>query len=242
MFTIESMATPIETALAWAAERGWSDADFARELGVHQANITNWKARGMPAGRHEAVAKLFGKTVDDLLAGTVYPTTSSTPPHAAESNIIALHADDPLPDGMVFIKEYRVRFSGGHGCTPTFDEIAESQPVPYLRSWLGRQGIQPGRAKRFKMKGVSMVPTIYPEDSILVNTAETTVVDGHVYAFQIDNDLLVKRLFRRIDGGLVLHSDNESHRPRDEELSPDQVRDQVTIIGRVRDRSGSGGL
>ena len=45
----------------------------------------------------------------------------------------------------------------------------------------------------------------------------------------------------RADGSLVLRSINRDEYP-DDIIPADQVADQITIIGRVRDKSGRGGL
>ncbi len=50
-------------------ERGETNYKIAKEIGVHQSSIANWKAGIMPHPRHiKLVADYFGVTVDDLLA------------------------------------------------------------------------------------------------------------------------------------------------------------------------------
>ncbi len=44
------------------------------------------------------------------------------------------------------------------------------------------------------------------------------------------------------DEGDVLHSDNPDFIPRDEEVPPSVVESSISIVGRVRDKSGTGGL
>jgi len=162
----------------------------------------------------------------------------------ANTNIVSFDDDsgDPLPDDFVYIKEYAVKFSGGSGYQPTYDEIVESQPAPYPLKMLAALQIPPAKAKRFRVGGDSMKDTLHDGDTILVNTADTAIVDGKVYAIRYGDDLRVKRLFKRLDGGLILHSDNPDHMPRDEELTADQANEHISIIGRVRDKSGPGGL
>jgi phage repressor protein C with HTH and peptisase S24 domain len=85
-----------------------------------------------------------------------------------------------------------------------------------------------------------MVPMLYPRDTILVNTEETNVVDGRLYAIRYGDELRVKYLSRRLDGTMILRSVNPAY--KDEEVPPQIADEHITVIGRVRDRSGTGGL
>lgn len=88
-----------------------------------------------------------------------------------------------------------------------------------------------------------MEPLLFPGDTVLVNQAENDIkelLDGKVYAIRYGNDLRVKRLFRKLNGSLILRSENPLY--QDEEVTPDLVHQHITIIGRVRDKSGTGGL
>jgi phage repressor protein C with HTH and peptisase S24 domain len=82
-----------------------------------------------------------------------------------------------------------------------------------------------------------MEPTIHDGDSLLVDTSQTTVQDGKVYALWYDGGERVKRLFRLPGGGLRIVSDN----PRfpTVEVQPSEI-EHVRVIGRVVHRSGTG--
>lgn len=61
-------ARPIDIALkVWLSMPGRDQSSLARELGVDPQHVTNWKARGMPAERHAAMAQVLGISVDQLL-------------------------------------------------------------------------------------------------------------------------------------------------------------------------------
>lgn len=158
------------------------------------------------------------------------------------SPVMAIEGTDPLPLGMIYIRESQVRFSAGNGRTPVFDEIQESVPRSYTSDWFVKEGMNPENCRRFKVDGDSMEPFLYDNDKVLVNLAETTVINGKVYALRYGEELRIKRVYRKIDGGLILHSDNPDFRPQDEEISPEIVSQHISIIGRVRDKSGTGGL
>lgn len=170
-------------------------------------------------------------------------TLSGVPKGIFEGTPVASHVDgELLGDEYVQIREYEVRFAAGNGRTPLFDEIDESVPRTYRRDWFIREGINPDRTRCFKVHGQSMETFLFNGDSVLVNLAETEIINGKVYALRYGDELRIKRLYKRLDGGIILHSDNPNHRPVDEDISPEMVREHISIIGRVRDKSGTGGL
>lgn len=162
--------------------------------------------------------------------------------HSTEEELIrAFHPEDPAGDEEVRIPEETVRFSGGAGHLVSYEISNDREPATYRISWFQKERINPSKAKRFRVVGDSMEPLLYPGDSILVNLEETTVREGQVYVFRHGDELKVKKLFPKSDGSLVLRSVNREEYP-DDVVPPDVVAEQITIIGRVRDKSGRGGL
>ncbi len=171
-----------------------------------------------------------------------YETGTGEETRFTQSEVRALHPESPPPEDSVQVKEYRVSFSAGRGRQAAYDIIEESEPATYRLSWFQKIGISPKNARRFKVTGDSMEPFLYAGDSVLIDLAEndpTHIIDGKVYAIRYGNDLRIKRLTRRIDGTLILRSDNPAY--RDEEVPP-ELADEHIIIGRVREKSGAGGL
>lgn len=78
-------------------------------------------------------------------------------------------------------------------------------------------------------RGDSMEPSISDGDLLLVDEADSRIIDG-VFAFLLDDEARVKRFRRRLDGISII-SDNSIYDA--EELATDQL-DRITIIGRVR--------
>lgn len=160
-----------------------------------------------------------------------------------QSLVTARHPDDALPDDMIEVMEYQVSFSAGNGHTPNYELIEEREPATYRMSWFQRERINPEHARRFKVTGDSMEPFLYSGDTVLINLAEndvTRIIDGKVYAIRYGDELRVKRLFRQLNGTLTLRSENPSY--KDEDVPAEIAQEHITIIGRVRDKSGSGGL
>jgi len=169
--------------------------------------------------------------------------STGLPVTVKDTNVLALHPEDVAPTDAIQVKECRVSFSAGAGHQATYDVIEESEPATYRLSWFHKTGIKPKNAKRFTVVGDSMEPFLFAGDSVLIDTGETDptrIIDGKVYAIRYGNDLRVKRLFRHLDGTLILRSDNPAY--KDEEVPPELADEHISILGRVRDKSGAGGL
>lgn len=156
------------------------------------------------------------------------------------SKVTAVHPDDDLLDDVVYVPESRIEFSAGNGRTAMFELIEDQEPATYRLSWFQKYGINPDRVRRFRVSGDSMEPMLYARDTILVNQDETTIVDGKMYAIRYGDELRVKYLSQRLDGTIILRSVNPLY--KEEEVPPALASEHIAVIGRVRDRSGTGGL
>lgn len=154
-------------------------------------------------------------------------------------NLVAFDVEDGVPDDIVLVPESRIEFSGGNGRI-NYELVDDEEPAAYRRSWFQKKGIKPNKVRRFRVTGDSMEPLLFAGDTILVNQEETQVVDGRLYALRYGDQLRVKYLSRRLDGTLVLRSVNPAY--KDEEVPAELANEHITVIGRVRDRSGTGGL
>lgn len=186
----------------------------------------------LPSGNRKGVGPELRKKLSEHYPGWMA---------LAGKPVIGVDGEEDAPQNAVFIKEYDIHLSAGNGSV-SYDVIEESAPKSYDINWLTSQGLRPEFLRRFKVKGNSMERTLFDADTVLVNLQETTPRNDKVFAILVDGELRVKRLYTKIGGGLIIHSDNPDWVPRQEELTPEQVDASVRIIGRVRDKSGSGGL
>jgi phage repressor protein C with HTH and peptisase S24 domain len=191
----------------------------SKSFGEKKARKIEMKA-GLPAG--------WLDTLDSESA-----TTKPSP-------IRAIHPDDAPSDDIVYVQESRISFSAGNGRTASYELIEDEEPASYRLSWFQKYGINPNRVKRFRVSGDSMEPMLFDRDTILVNMDETSVVDNKMYAIRYGDELRVKYLRKTLDGTLILRSINPLY--KEEEVSPVLASEHISIIGRVRDASGTGGL
>lgn len=265
---MNTLAERIKRALA--DSDGLTQADLARACNISTASVNNWFSGETKSLRGEnliRVASLLGVSpiwlssgkgpmrADEFEVSTITMPKALTERRAqlqrryiqaavGESGAVyAHHPDDAPGEDAVLIKESRMHFSAGNGHQVSYELVEESEPATYRLSWFQREGMSPAKVRRFKVKGDSMEPFLYQDDSVLVNLAENDparIIDGKVYALRYGDDLRVKRLFRKLDGTLTLRSDNPAY--KDEDVPPALAEEHITIIGRVRDKSGAGGL
>lgn len=172
---------------------------------------------------------------------TDQPAASGVPAPPPMSPILAWEHPDDLPEGeFVMIPRLDVTLSAGPGREQHVDVgFTKSVPQAFRADWIRAERLKPAKLAAMTAKGESMEPAIFDGDSLLIDTSQTDVQDGRVYALWYEGGERVKRLYRLPGGGLRIQSDNPKHLSMD--LPPTQT-DAVRILGRVVIRSGRGGL
>lgn len=99
--------------------------------------------------------------------------------------------------------------------------------VEYMRRALGHAG---AGFITVQVSGDSMEPTLADGDLIIVDTARTNVDASGIYVVELQGDLLVKRVQRRMDGSLVLISDNAAYEPETVQAG---AADTLKVLGRM---------
>lgn len=221
---------------------GLNKTQFAKLVGVSNPTVTDWEKSTDDGGIKEITGVRLTKicAVLNIDPNWLLYGANVIPPGRKVGLITASHPDDPVPDDVIFVPESRIEFSGGAGRVAQYELVEDEEPATYRLSWFQKYGINPDHVRRFRVTGDSMEPMLFARDTILVNQDETEVVDGRLYALRYGDQLRVKYLSRRIDGTLVLRSVNPAY--KDEVVSAEMVNEHITVLGRVRDRSGTGGL
>lgn len=132
-----------------------------------------------------------------------------------------------LSTDIATIETLAFRASAGGGALIIDDE---TRLVPFSHETLDKLGVRAKNARLLNASGDSMRPTIENGEPLLVDIADTEVVDGRIYVFTIGDQVLVKRL-RRLGSRLLMRADNRDLYPDEEEVP---MIEPVRIIGRVR--------
>jgi phage repressor protein C with HTH and peptisase S24 domain len=145
--------------------------------------------------------------------------------------------DELPPESTVLITRIDITLSAGSGRDGTW-YIEERDPLPFEASYISKLHAKPKNLVAVKVSGSSMEPRLFDGDTVVVDKADQYVpADGAVFALVYAGQLLVKRLYALPGGAVNVTSDNPAFRSFD--VRQDQL-DDISIIGRVKYRSGTG--
>lgn len=131
-------------------------------------------------------------------------------------------------DEYAFVPVYNVKVSTGHGITNKNETI--KRHLAFRKRWLQFRNLQPSDLAVVYASGDSMEPTIHSNNSLLVDTSQTSLKDGCIYVLRIGDDLFAKRLQKGIDGSVILISDNKEYETQ--RIEQDKI-ELLNIIGKV---------
>ncbi len=157
---------------------------------------------------------------------------------AGEEAVASARTAAPIVSGSAPSEDYvelprlRVQAAAGAG---RFMAPGDDDPGQFLAarsSWLHSIGCSPAKTEALMAKGDSMEPTIRDGDTLLVDRSVDRIVDNGIYVVVVAGAVVVKRLTRRLNGSVVLSSDNPSHPP--ETVTAAEVNELLIVEGRVR--------
>ena len=144
----------------------------------------------------------------------------------------AWDSNTPLDPDEVELPLFReVELSAGAGQTQVQEN--HGAKLRFAKSTLSRANVAPENAACAFVTGNSMEPVMPDGTTVGVNTADTGIRDGEIYALDHDGMLRVKYLYRKPGGGMMIRSQNQQEHP-DEHLTAQEVSDEnIRVIGRV---------
>lgn len=229
---------PHERAAAQELRRLW-DAHKA-SLGLTQERVAfqfGWKQQSAVSQYLNGVIPLNLEALvkfAELLrvpAEEIFPALASKLPRGATTESLGL---SQLSELVYVAKITGAKLAGGRGeVIHDFEEVDKSHS--FRREWMAHEGLSPDKCKLWEVTGDSMSPTLNHGDTVMIHTAEREVTSGKVYALIADDGMRVKRLIRRADGIVVMHSDN----PMQHIYPPEPIlNEMVAIYGRVVWKAG----
>jgi phage repressor protein C with HTH and peptisase S24 domain len=226
-----------------------SQVHLAEKSGVSQTTIASIESGRATGSKHlVAIADALGVAPEWLVTGRLsrIPVRGSfdsgtgaeiAGEPAGEVFTWAKQDDLPHDPTRVWVDRYDYRFSAGNGHTQW--EIREKNALPFNESFFKAIGSNPADCKLVVCHGRSMEPFLFDKDMIMVDVKKTAPREEKIYALWLEDEPLVKQIFKQPGGGLVLHSFNPAY--PDKIIEPDQL-DRLTIFGQCVYRSGAGFL
>lgn len=197
---IEKIRSEVKTA-----GRGGSAA-IARRLGVSSGTVTKWLDRTIKSAK-----------IDDFLRYM----------DALNISLEDVFVDfAPVDCGYGYVRKVQARLGAGSSLITNGDVTGM---YAFRQDFIRELGGSADSLVLFDVMGDSMEPTIPDGSAVLVNMRETEVRSGLIYAIRVEEELMVKRLFKN-PGKLVCKSDNEA-RP---DIIVEGENPDFSVFGRVR--------
>lgn len=197
------------------SEQGVSQAAFARQIEVSPQTLSAWMSGRNRPGVDEAIRICEALHVSPswLLTGT-----ENSPQQSLGS------------DDFVCIPLLDVQASCGNGSVVS--GVCLCDLIRVNRPWIARHcGVVNQRALNLiTIFGDSMMPTLRDGDIVVVDTSAKVISTDAMYAFNLDDDLFVKRI-QRVGRGLRVISDNAIYPAYT--LSADELDHGFIVHGRV---------
>lgn len=208
---------------------GLNATDFARKIGISRSYLSQMLGEGFRFG--EKAARSFEEKLRlNPGAFDLAHTNDLTP-------VAVWDKPSDLPDNAyALVPRVAVTLSAGAGTGVTGDE-EEMPPLAFRADWLKKKNVtHKSNLRTCDVRGDSMEPYLFDDDTILIDTGQSDIEDNQIYAIRYADDLRIKRLSRRFDGGLLIRSDNPKY--ADEPLTAKEA-EQIHIIGKLIWRGGA---
>jgi len=142
-------------------------------------------------------------------------------------------AEDDSPH-HVQVPKVTLKLQAGVTGIETEPDLRDGGTLGIARSWIERKGFDPKNLIAIQVRGESMEPTFYEDDTVVINLADKRPVDNGVYAVNYEGEAVVKRLSRDA-GQWWLMSDNPDQRKYFRRACQGN---RCIIVGRVVRREG----
>lgn len=178
----------------------------------------------MKAGTLVALAKTAGVRLEWLATG-------EGPKRGAGQDLVIPPQAGPPAAGTVEVQRYDVGASAGRRRRGFLEDGRVVERMVFSEEWVRRVlRRNPDNLAVIEAWGDSMAPTIGDGDVLMLDIQPDGLKTGRIYVVEVDGELLVKRIQRRMTGQVVVLSDNAAYAP--EELSREDVQ-QLRVIGEV---------
>jgi phage repressor protein C with HTH and peptisase S24 domain len=208
----------------------WPSADrLARETGVSPSAFRKWLKGEAEPSRERLVA-----LADVAKVGIGWLASGEAPEPVFPQGGIEKRGKGSVADHGTTLSRFlvlpkRPEAAAAGASTPA--PPPDSEYIAFRQDWLrSALGIDPARLTLEIAVGESMLPTIRQGDLLLVDTSDDECSEYGIYVLDVRGQRLVKRVQRKLDGMLVLISDNETYQP---DMVPPELLPQVKVIGRV---------
>lgn len=179
-------------------EKGCTVSELANAAGVKPPSVSDWlngKTKTLKSATALRVARFFGVNILWL--------TEGTGPRKSSRELAPVSPGDD----RYAIRRVLFKLSAGVSGYEIEYENGQSEPIFMAKRWFDQNHYRADKLIALHIKGRSMEPSLYDGDLVVVNMEDVRLVDGEVFAFNYDGELVIKRL-KKESGNWYLSSDN----------------------------------
>lgn len=134
----------------------------------------------------------------------------------------------PIDENLIKIPLLNIKASAGVGFVNYQEDVKDYIGIP--ARFLG--GYLPKNVALLFADGDSMEPIMHSGDLLLVSPKDQELISERIYIIRAFDELRVKKLIRKINGNIIIKSENERY--GSEEVSLQEWTDNnIEIVGRV---------
>lgn len=212
---------------------GLSKSDLARAAGVSPSAVTQWESGETQTLKGEPLIRAaMACSVDPNWLATGRGSDAPRPLMVAEMDSKSAYRTSTAYGEAVVIPVFDVVGSMGPGThLPQQETVIGGMQL--AEQWVARNlpGISSmGNLAVISAIGDSMLPTFNDGDILIVDRGIFDLKRDSVYVIARGDELFIKRVQRRFDGGVTIKSDNPLH---GEEVVKDPDAAGLRILGRV---------
>ncbi len=209
----------------------WRSADrLARAMGVSPSAFRKWlKGEAEPSReRLVALANAAGVGIAWLAKGEGPPPRFQGATDGRGSTAEGGFDPDKF---LLLPKHVETAAASAGAVTPAPPDAQASAFIAFGHDWVRRSfGIGPEDLMLESAVGESMTPTIQDGDILLIDSTDRRFREFGIYVLEYAGARLVKRVQRKLDGSLLLISDNAVYEP---ERIPTERAGEAKVLGRV---------
>lgn len=148
-------------------------------------------------------------------------------------NMLVWNGETPLPEDEVAVRLLSQTELKVDNNTIQEPKPGEKTYLKFTKSMLYRYGIDPSNILCVIMCGNSMDPILPHGCTLGINTGDTELIDGQLYALLHDGEIYIRKLYRIPGNGLRITCANETEYPPREYSRLHITQQNIIIVGRI---------
>ncbi|MDG6880969.1 Uncharacterized HTH-type transcriptional regulator HI_1476 [Phocoenobacter uteri] len=187
-------------------ERGLKQEALAEKSETSQVTISN-----ILSGKTKQPRNLF--QLATALNVDVHWLQTGEGDYNSYPDVDVIEKDKDYSDEYVSIDLYDVKLSAGNGAAVIeWIPRKSEEPLLFQRAWFKSKRLCQADCKAMYVRGHSMYPVLQDWDTVIVDTSDTDIIDGEIYALAYKNNLYIKQVVRTGDS-VELISFNTEYAP-----------------------------